>query len=164
MARTSRTTRVLPPRWATIIQPRWERIRSSTTSFIPCSPGGPSATPITTLCKSLSRGVQFDFNYTYSKSMDISSDAERIGANGGLASGLGGVVDTWNPGLQRGISDFDTTHQLNANWIVQLPFGKGRRFGATSGRALDAVIGGWELSGLTRWTSGFPVNIANGAT
>jgi Carboxypeptidase regulatory-like domain len=117
-----------------------------------------------TLRKSLSRGVQFDFNYTYSKSMDISSDAERVGFNGGLSSGLGGVINTWNPGLQRGISDFDTTHQVNANWIVQLPLGKGRRFGANSGRALDAVIGGWELSGLTRWTSGFPVNISNGAT
>lgn len=117
-----------------------------------------------TLRKSLSRGVQFDFNYTYSKSMDISSDAERIGFNGGLSSGLGGVINTWNPGLQRGISDFDTTHQINANWIVQLPFGRGKRFGANGGRALDALIGGWELSGLTRWTSGFPVNLSNGAT
>jgi hypothetical protein len=116
------------------------------------------------LRKSLSHGVQFDFNYTYSKSMDVSSDAERVGFNGGLSSGLGGVINTWNPGLQRGISDFDTTHQLNANWIVELPFGKGKRFGGNGGRALDAVIGGWELSGLTRWTSGFPVNISNGAT
>ena len=117
-----------------------------------------------TLRKSLSRGVQFDFNYTYSKSMDISSDAERVGFNGGLSSGLGGVINTWNPGLQRGISDFDTTHQINANWIVQLPFGRGKQFGGNAGRALDALIGGWELSGLTRWTSGFPVNISNGAT
>jgi hypothetical protein len=116
------------------------------------------------LRKSLSRGVQFDFNYTYSKSMDVSSDAERVGVNGGLSSGLGGVINTWNPGLQRGISDFDTTQQLNANWIVELPFGKGRRFGGNGGRALDALIGGWELAGLTRWTSGFPVNISNGAT
>jgi carboxypeptidase family protein len=117
-----------------------------------------------TLRRSLSHGVQFDFNYTFSKSIDISSDAERVAFNGGLSSGLGGVINTWNPGLQRGISDFDTTHQLNANWIVQLPFGKGKRFGANGGRVLDAVIGGWELSGLTRWTTGFPVNISNGAT
>ena len=117
-----------------------------------------------TLRKSLSRGLQFDFNYTYSKSMDVSSDAERVSFNGGLSSGLGGVINTWNPGLQRGISDFDTTHQVNANWIVQLPFGKGKRFAGNSGGVLDAVIGGWELSGLTRWTSGFPVNIGNGAT
>jgi hypothetical protein len=108
--------------------------------------------------------VQFDFNYTFSKSIDVSSDAERIGFNGGLSSGLGGVINTWNPGLQRGISDFDTTHQINANWILDLPFGKGKRFGNRGGSALDALIGGWELSGLTRWTSGFPVNIGNGAT
>ena len=31
-------------------------------------------------------------------------------------------------------------------------------------RSLDAVIGGWQLSGLARWTSGFPVTIVNGAT
>ena len=117
-----------------------------------------------TLRRSLSHGVQFDFNYTYSKSIDVSSDAERVNFNGGLSTGLGGVINTWNPGLQRGLSDFNNTHQLNANWIVDLPFGKGRRFGARSGGLLDALIGGWELSGLTRWTSGFPVNIANGAT
>ena len=117
-----------------------------------------------TLRRSLSHGVQFDFNYTFSKSIDLTSDAERIAPNGGLASGLGGIVNTWNPASQRGISDFNNTHQVNANWIVDLPFGKGKPFGARSGGLLDALIGGWELSGLTRWTSGFPVNIANGAT
>jgi hypothetical protein len=117
-----------------------------------------------TLRRSFSHGVQFDFNYTYSKSIDLTSDAERVVPNGGLATGLGGIVNTWDPALQRGLSDFDTTHQVNANWIVDLPFGKGKRFGGNSKGPLDAVIGGWQLSGLTRWTSGFPVNISNGAT
>jgi hypothetical protein len=49
------------------------------------------------------------------------------------------------------------------NWMAQLPFGKGRLLGRTANGALDAVIGGWQLSGLARWTSGFPVNITNGA-
>src|ERR1019366_7080791 len=54
------------------------------------------------------------------------------------------------------------THQLNANWIAELPFGRGRVIGSGAGKGLDAVIGGWQLSGLFRWTSGFPVNVDNG--
>ena len=61
------------------------------------------------------------------------------------------------------MSDFDLTHQVNANWIVELPFGKGRWIGRDSHGALDALIGGWQLSGLARWTSGFAVGVGNGA-
>jgi hypothetical protein len=113
------------------------------------------------LRKQMSRGVQFDFNYTWSKSIDIASDAQRIQ---GTTGGLGGqVINVWSPDQHRSVSDFDTTHQINANWVVELPFGRGKRLGTNSGRALDAVIGGWQLSGLARWTSGFPVSVGNGA-
>jgi hypothetical protein len=117
-----------------------------------------------TLRHNMKHGLQFDVNYTYSKSFDISSDATRVTFNGGLQSGLGGIINSWNPNEQRGISDFDTTHQFNTNWVFQLPFGRGKRFAGTSGGLADAFIGGWELSGVARWTSGFPVNIGNGAT
>jgi hypothetical protein len=117
-----------------------------------------------TLRKAMSHGVQFDLNYTYSKSIDLTSDAIRVTPNGGLSTGVGGIVNTWEPNQLRGTSDFDATHQLNANWVLELPLGKGKRFAGNSGRALDAVVGGWQLSGLARWTSGFPVNIGNGAT
>ncbi len=110
--------------------------------------------------KRLSHGFQFDFNYTYSKSIDISSDANRIGAYGGLG---GQVINPWNPKALRGVSDFDLTHQINANWIVELPFGKGKRFASDAHGFVEAVIGGWQLSGLARWTSGFPVGVSNGA-
>jgi hypothetical protein len=117
-----------------------------------------------TLRRSLSHGVQFDLNYTWSKSIDLTSDAIRVIPNGGLASGVGGIVNTWNPNQLRGISDFDTTHQFNANWIVELPFGRGKALAGNAHGALDAFIGGWQLSGIGRWTSGFPVNISNGGT
>jgi hypothetical protein len=61
------------------------------------------------------------------------------------------------------VSDFDLTHQINANWIVDLPFGKGRLIGKDSHGAVDAIIGGWQLTGLARWTSGFSVGVGNGA-
>jgi hypothetical protein len=113
------------------------------------------------LRKGMSQGVQFDFNYTFSKSIDISSDAERIDAY----SGLGGqVINSWDPNASRAVSDFDTKHQFNANWVVQLPFGKGKAFAGGAHGIAQAIVGGWQLSGLARWTSGFPVTVANGAT
>jgi Carboxypeptidase regulatory-like domain len=115
-----------------------------------------------TLRHQMSHGVQFDFNYTYSKSIDLCSDAERLGNTGALNfSGGCQMFNAWSPDLFRAVSDFDTTHQLNANWIVDLPFGKGRPFAAGVNRGVDAIIGGWQLSGLFRWTSGFPYTIYN---
>lgn len=112
------------------------------------------------LRKRMSHGVQFDLNYTFSKSIDISSDANRITDEGGLG---GQVIKAWDPNSLRAASDFDLRHQINANWIAELPFGKGKWIGGDANRALDAFIGGWQLSGLARWTSGFPIGVGNGA-
>jgi Carboxypeptidase regulatory-like domain/TonB dependent receptor len=111
------------------------------------------------LQKHMTHGLQFDLNYTYSRSIDISSDANRIGDEDGLG---GQVILPWNPKALRGVSDFDLTHQFNANWIWELPFGKGRWLGTDSHGVTEALIGGWQLSGLARWTSGFPVSVSNG--
>lgn len=113
-----------------------------------------------TLKHRMSHGVQFDLNYTYSKSIDLSSDAERAGVFGGIGGGQ--VINSWSPYQFRAVSDYDLTHQLNANWIIDLPFGRGRTIGHDTNKALDAIIGGWQLSGLFRMTSGFPISIFNG--
>jgi carboxypeptidase family protein len=117
------------------------------------------------LRKRLSHGVQFDLNYTYSKSIDFTSGAARLGFSGTDNIGAPGsrLVNAFRPQDVRSVSDFDTTHQINANWIADLPFGKDRHFGHNSGGFVDAVIGGWQLSGLARWTSGFPFTIDNGS-
>jgi len=107
----------------------------------------------------MEHGVQFDFNYTFSKSIDIMSDATRIGAWGGLG---GQVINSWKPNAMRGVSDYDARHQFNANWIAELPFGKGKLIGGNAHGALDAIIGGWQVSGLFRMTSGLPFNVFNG--
>jgi hypothetical protein len=112
------------------------------------------------LHKHMIHGVQFDVNYTYSKSFDISSDANRITAEGGLG---GQVLNPWQPKALRSVSDFDLTHQINANWIAELPFGKGKWIGCDAHGALEALIGGWQVTGLARWTSGFPIGVSNGA-
>lgn len=113
-----------------------------------------------TLKHRMSHGVQFDLNYTYSKSIDLSSDAERSGPYGGIGGNQ--IINAWSPFQFRSVSDFDTTHQVNSNWVADLPVGRGRALGHGINKGLDAVIGGWQLSGLFRITSGFPISIFNG--
>lgn len=110
----------------------------------------------------MTHGVQFDFNYTFSKSIDLASDAERIAPASSISSLNNIIINAWAPQRERGVSSFDATHQLNANWVAEMPFGRGRLIGNGAHGPLDAVIGGWQLSGLFRWTSGFPVNVDNG--
>ncbi|HKA20846.1 MAG TPA: TonB-dependent receptor [Blastocatellia bacterium] len=109
------------------------------------------------LRKRLSQGVQFDFNYTLSKSIDWGSGTERSGSFGG-----GFVENSWIPSQRQSTSDFDLRHQVNSNWIAELPFGRGKAFGGHVNKWIDGFIGGWQLSGIVRWTSGFAVSVGNG--
>jgi hypothetical protein len=114
--------------------------------------------------------LQGQFNYTFSKSLDEASAAERIGpyeGTGGTGNDLNGggiVINSWDPLALRGLSDFNAFHQLNANLVYQLPFGKGQRLMENASPALNAVVGGWHVSGIFRRTSGFPITIDNGFT
>jgi len=112
-----------------------------------------------TLKQDFSHGLQFDLNYTYSKAIDMASDAERVGTWGGLG---GWITNAWDPRQGIAPSDFDLRHQVNANWVWKLPIGEGRAIAGGAGKGLDAVIGGWQLSGLARWSSGFNVTVDNG--
>jgi hypothetical protein len=106
-------------------------------------------------------GLQADLNYTYSKSMDITSQAERLNTSG--ATNYAQILNTWNPNQLYGVSDYDATHQINSNYIWTLPFGRGKQFYSSANRLMEAVIGGWETTGIVRWTSGFPFIVDNGA-
>ncbi len=108
--------------------------------------------------KRFSGGLQADFNYTWSKSIDLTSGAERNGAGWGG----GFAFNSWEARLNRGVSDYDLRHQANANWYYQLPFGRGKKFGSGMNRILDAVVGGWEVSGVFTMTSGIPRNAGVG--
>ena len=78
-----------------------------------------------------SHGLNVDFSYTFSKSIDMGSDTERGtdfnqitgGANGG---NLSNIINTWNPSLNRAVSDFDTRHLITADWVYLLPVGSGQ--------------------------------------
>jgi hypothetical protein len=109
------------------------------------------------LHKQMDRGVLFGFNYTYSKTMDIESFAER-----GTQYLTSSVINPWNINQMYGPADYDLRHQINAYWLVELPFGRGKAVGGHASGWLDAIIGGWQLGGTTRWTSGFPTSVFMG--
>ena len=111
-----------------------------------------------TLRRGMTHGLQWDFNYTFSKSIDMGSNAERINQFDAFYQ-ADQVINSWSPGQLRAVSDFDTAHQINTNWVYDLPFGRGKKFGATANGFVNAIVGGWQWSGLARWTSGFPTTI-----
>ncbi len=114
--------------------------------------------------------LQGQFNYTFSKSFDEASAAERVGpyeGTGGTGNDLNGggiVINSFDPLSLRGLSDFNAFHQVNANLVYHLPFGKGQSMVGNAGPLLEALVGGWHVSGVFRWTSGFPITIDNGFT
>ena len=119
----------------------------------------------------MSHGLQMDLSYTYSSSIDMGSDAERsselststspsvTSPSGNGASSFSSIINSFNPGLNRGVSDFDTRHLITLDWVYELPVGHGRRFASGTSRAVDAIIGGWQWSGLNRWSSGLPFTL-----
>lgn len=102
--------------------------------------------------KRFSAGLAFDFNYTYAHSLDTSSSNEASGSITGL--------DILNPltiEANRGSSDFDVRHLINANFVYELPFGRGKSFLGDIGRWTDMLVGGWQMVGIYRWNTGFPL-------
>ncbi|MGA9720185.1 MAG: TonB-dependent receptor [Acidobacteriaceae bacterium] len=105
-----------------------------------------------------SHGLQADFSYTFSKSIDMGSDTQRAGIH--TANNTSSVIlNAWNPEYNRAPSDFDTRHLITANFVDQLPIGRGQHFAGNSNGLVNSIIGGWQLSALTRWTSGLPFSL-----
>jgi hypothetical protein len=104
-----------------------------------------------------SSGASFNFSYTLSSAIDMGSDTER--ASEFTTNSFSFITNAFNPKSNRAHSDFDTRHLVTGNFIYPLPFGHGRRFGAESNGVTNAIIGGWTLSGITRWSSGLPFSI-----
>ncbi|MGB9154583.1 MAG: TonB-dependent receptor, partial [Alphaproteobacteria bacterium] len=95
-------------------------------------------------------GIQYDVNYTYSKSMDLGSSPERSGTS------TNRISNSLNPAGNYGPSDFDVRHNVTGNYVVNTPFGKGGIFFTNPGGVLDRIIGGWQLTGVIHWSTGLP--------
>jgi hypothetical protein len=97
--------------------------------------------------------------FTYSKAIDNVGQVLET-TNGGSPN----PQDIRNPNNDRGPSSFDQRFNNTTSFVYGLPFGKGRTFASSMPAALDAVIGGWEVSGTVSLQSGQPLNIRYGDT
>jgi hypothetical protein len=112
---------------------------------------------------SMSHGLQTDFGYTWSRSLDLGSSAERIGGQLANNHAFSQITNTFNPRQNYAVSDFDVSHLVTGDWAYQLPFGRGRTFASQTNGLVNGVIGGWEFTGLARWTSGLPFSTPVGS-
>jgi Carboxypeptidase regulatory-like domain len=97
---------------------------------------------LVTLNKRFSHGLNFSFNYTFSKALDDDVTNQ---------NNAGYYPNNYHLGTEYGPSPFDRTHTISAFYRYDLPAGKGHRLG--TGNWFDRVIGGWSTSGIfTAWT------------
>ncbi len=101
--------------------------------------------------KAYSHGLAFSANYTYSHTLSnmFNPSSQTAQSNERTLA---------NDRLDYGPSPFDIRHVFQAYWSYSLPIGRGRMVNI-SNRFLDAVAGGWTISGIHRITSGnvFPI-------
>jgi len=106
-----------------------------------------------TQLRARSRSAQGGIVYTWSKTTNFADNG------GGNAAGAGGPRIQYLPDkeLNKGLAGYDRTHNFQAYWAYNLPFGKDERW-ATSGWT-GAVFGGWQLNGIWTAMSGTPIYI-----
>ena len=113
--------------------------------------------------KRLSSGLQFQANYTWSHCL-----TDSIGYYGGYGQGGGNYYywqNTYNAHSYYGSCYYDVPQAFNAFATYDVPFGRGRTYGKTMNRAVNALVGEWQLSGIVTFHSGFPFTIgANDAS
>ena len=112
----------------------------------------------------LASGVSFNLAYTWSKALDTRSFDPTITVvgTGNSATAADTPFDINNRRLNYAPADFDRRHVFQWNFVTELPFGKGKRWLAGSGLA-DRIVGGWELTGYGRLTSGRPFTAFSGS-
>lgn len=103
-------------------------------------------------------GLEYTFNYTFSKNM----------TNNPGYFGIGGVdgpgvypQNIYDPHGDYGVSGFDTRNSANFVGTYALPFGHGRDYGQDANRFVDWAIGGWKVSAEAVLYSGFPITIGS---
>jgi len=92
--------------------------------------------------------------YTFSK---IISDVETLTSWLDSATGVGGIQDWYNLRHEYALSSFDSRSRLTISYVVDLPFGKGKKFLPDVHGAADKLISGWGVNGLTTFQDGFPL-------
>jgi hypothetical protein len=100
------------------------------------------------LTRRLSRGIQFQSSYVWSKSL----------ANGPVnsSSSVSQPTTLRNLSLDKVPSQYDSRHAFKVNYTYEFPVGPGRRYWSSGNSILEKAIEGWQTSGVVRVTSGVP--------
>ena len=109
------------------------------------------------LQKEMSKGLQYQVSYTYSKCMSNSTGYYGAWNNALSASPYWQNVydrkSEWAPCY------YDATNVLTAYAVYELPFGRGKAIGRDMNKVLDAVVGGWQVSPIVTWRTGWPLPV-----
>ena len=103
----------------------------------------------------IAHGLTAMISYTYSKFLDNVEGNQTWAYNGNS-----GPANNYNLAAEKSVDGGDIPHGLVASYIYQLPIGRGKALGSDVNRAVNAVIGGWELSGIATFKSGIPISIS----
>jgi hypothetical protein len=101
----------------------------------------------------LRHDIQFDFNYTFSHSLDNASGLQ----NATAFSSAGFILNALDPRSNYASSDFDAHHIINANWLVGLPIGRHKTFLPHMNKVANGIVGGWTMTGIFRYNTGLPI-------
>ncbi|HEY2930811.1 MAG TPA: TonB-dependent receptor [Acidobacteriota bacterium] len=103
--------------------------------------------------RQFSGGLMIISGYQWSKNLDDASEDQGWGV-----SPSNQWRDFYNRHADYSISSHDVPHSFVTSLVYDLPVGRGRKFGSTMPRAVEHVVGGWQLSSIVRVTSGTPVS------
>lgn len=106
------------------------------------------------LNRRFSGGLTMQWSYAFSK---LLSDSDTYYANAGFAE------DNGNRKLEKSIGAYDQTHSFRLSTLYELPFGKGRRFLGNSNRLTDLALGGWRVSAIQVYATGYPIGVTRSA-
>ena len=103
-----------------------------------------------------SQGLEFLASYTFGKTL-----TDNYGYYG--SSNIAGEGAYWQNAYDRrgnrGPSFFDVRHNFTIGGLYELPYGRGKMFGASAPKVLDLVLGGWSLNYSLAARTGFPITI-----
>ena len=107
----------------------------------------------TKLEKRYSAGIYLLNSFTWSKAID--------NASGHLEAfnGDNSRVNFRNMPGEKGLGAYDQPFNNTSSVVWELPYGKGRRWGSSAPGVVDAILGGWRITGINTMTSGQPINL-----
>jgi hypothetical protein len=103
----------------------------------------------------ITHGLTAMISYTYSKFLDNVEGNQSWSYNGNS-----GPANNYNLAAEKSVDGSDIPHSLVASYIYQLPVGHGRAYGSGMSRTADAILGGWEISGIATFKTGIPISIS----